>query len=80
MGESVKEFVAGAVALIAVVLVIICAIAVPAFYSDTYECEQITVNTGTETKFAKNHILSWDCYVSVDGKWIPADKWRGDEE
>lgn len=66
------------IGLLAVVAALLCAVGVPSFYSERYECGQIPINTGTETKFVKNHILSWDCYVKVDDKWIPLDKWRGD--
>jgi len=47
------------------------------FYSDRYECSAVSRNTGVHTKFVKNHLFSWDCFVAVDGGWIPIGKWRG---
>lgn len=58
---------------------LISVVEVPSYYSDKNECRYAQRNSGNETKFVKNHILSWDCYVKVDGKWIPIDKWRGVE-
>lgn len=47
---------------------------------DESECRYAATNASVETKFVQNHIWSWQCYVSVDGKWIPIDKWRGDSD
>jgi len=47
---------------------------------DESECRYAATNASVETKFVENHFFSWQCYVSVDGKWIPIDKWRGDSD
>lgn len=70
------------VAIVIAVVVLIAGVIVPtwSYYSDRAECSYAGRNSGAATKFVKNHIYSWDCYVSVDGRWIPIDKWRGDSE
>ena len=66
-------------AIILAAVVFIAGFCVVGYYSDKYECGFAQENSGTKTKFVKNHIFSWDCFVQVDGNWIPIDKWRGDE-
>lgn len=55
-------------------------IAPASYFGDKYECGYAARNAGVETKFVKNHLFSWDCYVMVDGQWVPIDKWRGDAD
>lgn len=66
-----------------IVIVLACVlggISTGMYYSDRAECSYAATNAGVQTKFVKNHLLSWDCYVIVDGEWIPIDKWRGDSD
>lgn len=70
LGRLVAAVVAMFAALAAVIVTI-------SFYSDRYECSAVSRNTAVTTKFVKNHLFSWDCFVNVGGTWIPLDKWRG---
>lgn len=76
-GCSIALWAAGIAALICAVTTVV---AIPSYYSDRAECSYAARNSGEETRFVKNHLLSWDCYVRVDGRWVPIDKWRGDSE
>lgn len=69
-----------AIGVLALLLVSLVGIPTVVFYSDRNECGYVRRNAGVETKFVKNHAYSWDCFVMVDGRWIPLDKWRGDSE
>lgn len=62
-------FVAGMVLLVAVLIG-------GKYWLDSCSCDQLGEMTGKETKW---RVLS-GCYVKVDGRWIPRDSWRGEQE
>ncbi len=41
----------------------------------TFQCLDIEANTGHDTKMS----AAVQCYVHVDGRWIPKDAWRGEQ-
>jgi hypothetical protein len=39
-------------------------------------CHNWGEKTGTETRWIQNSYWDWDCYVQVDGRWIPRGQVR----
>lgn len=64
-------------AIIAVIAGFTFAIRTATYNSDENECGYASVNAGVTTKFVRNSYWSWECYVMLDGKYVPIDKWRG---
>lgn len=67
-------------AIAALLTLFLVVVPVGVYYADRSECSYAATNAGVRTKFVKNHLFSWRCYVMVDGGWIPIDRWRGDSE
>lgn len=43
---------------------------------DAWQCSEVEATTGRSTQWR----LISGCYVEVDGRWIPRDSWRGEQE
>jgi hypothetical protein len=42
-------------------------------------CTNTMVETGYETKYVGTSMWNRTCYVKVNERWVPLDKWRVDE-
>lgn len=40
------------------------------------QCDEVEQTTGRKTQFR----LISGCYVQVEGRWIPQDSWRGEQD
>lgn len=62
-------------AIVAVICCCVCGGSGIDYASVQYDCGQLRMNTGHETKF--NHSLfSPTCYIKINGEWMPVDKWQ----
>jgi hypothetical protein len=43
---------------------------------EAIQCDEVGDATGKPTQF---RFIS-GCYVKVDGRWVPRDSWRGEQE
>ena len=41
-----------------------------------WKCDEINAVTGRKTQYR----LISGCYVEVDGRWVPRDSWRGEQD
>lgn len=44
-------------------------------HSAHVSCLRLSEQTGLPTRFARSG-MDGECYIQVDGKWIPEDRWR----
>jgi hypothetical protein len=72
MSDSVKAWglMAGSLLMLFAVLLVWTRI------TGAVECLDLDSQTPYKTKFS---VLS-GCYVEVDGRWVPRDSWRGEQE
>lgn len=58
------------------VLCLVCSIGGLSWHGDHVSCLRLSEQTGYQTRMAGN-MFSGECYINVDGKWMPADRYRG---
>lgn len=69
-------------AIIVGVLFIVCigglvfGISGASWHGDHVSCLRLSEQTGYPTRMAGN-MWNGECYINVNGKWIPEDKYRG---
>lgn len=54
---------------------IVAAVMVGTNHSVHVACLRLHEQTGIETKVARSG-ADTECYVRIDGQWVPADRWR----
>lgn len=68
-----------ALAMVGVLIAIFGAVAGIAFplsnHSAHVSCLRLSEQTGLQTRFARSGVEG-ECYIEVDGRWIPEDRWR----
>lgn len=80
MLEGLKDVCMFVIGLLSVViLVVVGAIVFLVRPADVRTCERDGMVSGFETKIVGG-LLNYDCYVKVDGQWVPRSTWRTVEE